>query len=76
MSTSPFIISLLKFSGKLEGRRPSLQLKCFLDGVLHQAVATEGACYYLHNAFESTLLNLFGTAFESYTLEGVSQLSP
>jgi hypothetical protein len=72
MSTLSFLIALSKFLGKLEGRRPRLKLKRFLDWVLHQAVATEGACYSLHNAFESTLLNLFGTAFEIYYSWGVS----
>ena len=66
MSTSSFLISLPKFLGKLEGRRPSLKLKRFLDWVLHQAVTTEGACYSIHDAFESTLLKLFSTAFEIY----------
>ena len=48
------------------GQRWSLKLQNFLDGVLHRAVAIEGACYSLHNALESTLLNLSSTACKSY----------
>ena len=66
MPTSSFLISLPKCLGKLEGQRQSTKLQDFLDGVLHQAVAIEGACYSLNNALESTLLNLSGTAFKSY----------
>jgi hypothetical protein len=66
MHTSSFFISLPKCLGKLEGQRQSLKLQHFLDEVLHQAVAIEGACYSLHNALESTLLNLSGTACKSY----------
>ena len=66
MPTSSILISLPKCSGKLEGRRPGLKLKRFLDGILHRAVAIEGACYSLHNALESTLLNLSSTAGKSY----------
>jgi hypothetical protein len=63
------IFNLTPQMGKLEGRRPSLKLKHFLDGVLHQAVAIEGACYSLHNVFESPHFNLFGTAFELLLLK-------
>ena len=75
MYTSSFLISLIKCSCKLEGRRPGLKLKRFLDGVLHQAVATEGACYshtmpLSPHSSTSLVLSLRAT-----TLEGVSQLS-
>ena len=76
MPTSLFLISLPTCSGKLEGRRPGLKLKRFLDGILHRAVAIEGACYSLHHALESTLLNLSSTAFKSHYSWGVSWLSP
>ncbi len=69
MPTSSFLISLPKCLGKLAGRRPGLKLKRFLDGILHWAVAIEGAHYSQHNALESTLLNHSGTASRATTLE-------
>ena len=50
MPTSSFLISLAECSGKLQGRRLSLGLKHFLDGLLHWARAIGGACFSLHKA--------------------------
>ncbi len=76
MPTSSFLISLPACSGKLEGRRPGLILKRFLDGPLHQAGVIERACYSLHKALCSHSSTFLALPSRATTLEGSLDLVP